>query len=85
MLRKDNAEQQQALRSELNSNVQTSVKLMGDMIAQNQAASDRTHTAQLQDMNRTLSDKQDAQTRAMLGLMSQFENRFKTFETSNEQ
>lgn len=84
-MRKDLLRQQEFLRQSLSDSVQKSMLSLGEVISVNQKTTDELHTKRLSEMDRNLSDKQDVLVKTVAVQLSQMEDRFKTFETTNEQ
>ena len=84
-LRTESERQQQLLRKELSDSVQSSVGNLGEMLSRNQTYADQAQSAKLGEINKSLTEKQDALNKVVVALMQQLEGRFKTFEASNEQ
>ncbi len=74
IIKQDMEEQQRALRLELSETVQSSVRALGSLIAQNQKESNRGQAERLQRMQQALTD-----------MSAQLENRLKTSAMENEQ
>lgn len=76
---------QESLRRELTEGTQNSIRTLGEILTNNQRATDELQSRKFGDIDRSLSDKQDALRRTVTAQLSQMEERFKTFETANEQ
>ncbi|MFT3952133.1 MAG: DNA recombination protein RmuC [Oscillospiraceae bacterium] len=76
---------QSALRKELTDAVQTSVKLLGDLVAQNQRDFSQTQTDKLTALDKNLSEKQQTAAEHVAAQLRGVEERIKTFETTSEQ
>lgn len=76
---------QESLRRELTEGTQNSIRTLGEILTNNQRATDEFQSRKFGDIDRSLSDKQDALRRTVTAQLSQMEERFKTFETANEQ
>ena len=76
---------QQTLRNELAYNVQTSIKNMGEVIAQNQLRADQMQSRRFLEMDRNLSEKQESLSKTVHAFSGNIEQRLKTFELSSEQ
>lgn len=61
------------------------VKLLGDMISKNQKDTDEYQSAKFKEIDKNITEKQGEMNKAVLGSLSQMENRFKSFEQANEQ
>ena len=84
-LKADQTAQQERLRRELTESMQGSIRTLGEILTNNQRATDELQSRKFGDMDRSLSDKQDALRRIVAAQLSQMEERLKTFETANEQ
>ncbi len=93
---KNSSSANRQLREELNSNVQTTVKNLGEMLSAVQKNFGETQSEKinemnaqifrrLSDMDRFLSEKQTASGEAVNQQLKVLENRFKSLETGNEQ
>ncbi len=76
---------QQKVHSELSSDIQLSVKNLGDIITTNQRNTDELQLKKFEDLNKNISEKQDSLNKSVLAMLNQSENRFKTFEITNQQ
>ncbi len=74
VVRNEVAQQQSALRQEISTQIQTSVKSMGDMINENQRNFSLNQSEKLSQVSQNQAEK-----------MSQIEERLKTFSLENEQ
>lgn len=84
-LRAENAVNQREQRQEISTGIQSSVKNLGDMMMENQQTAFQAQGKRIEDMDKSLTDKQHAMTDAMTAQMKNLENRFKTLEANNEQ
>ncbi len=84
-LRAENAVNQREQRQEISTGIQSSVKNLGDMMMENQQTAFQAQGKRIEDMDKSLTDKQHAMTEAMTAQMKNLENRFKTLEANNEQ
>ena len=93
---KNSSSANRQLREELNSNVQTTVKNLGEMLSAVQKNFGETQSEKinemnaqifrrLSDMDRFLSEKQTASGEAVNQQLKVLENRFKSLEAGNEQ
>lgn len=76
---------QEKFRQEINSSTQNSIKLFGDMIADNQKHGYEFQSDRLAAIDKNLSEKQDNLQKNIVSLMKQQEERIKTFSMENEQ
>ncbi|MBQ8298113.1 MAG: DNA recombination protein RmuC [Ruminococcus sp.] len=94
-IKTSNAASQRELREELNSNVQTSIRNLGELLSSSQRTAGENQAAKitdmstqinqrLSDMDRFLSEKQQASGNAINDQLKTLENRFKTLEANNE-
>lgn len=92
----ENAVNDREQRREINENIQSTVKNLGDMLIENQKNAFSAQTSRLEDMDKKISDrigdmdksvtdKQQASGEAITAQMKTLENRFKTLEANNEQ
>ncbi|MEA5026566.1 hypothetical protein SDC9_89489 [bioreactor metagenome] len=84
-LQQSSMEQQKLLREELGNTTQNSFKFLNDIITGNQRDTSILQTQKFNEINQNLTDKQTVQSKQIYDQLAQFENRFKTFESSNEQ
>ncbi len=61
------------------------VKLLGDMISQNQKNTDEFQSKKFTEIDKNITEKQAEMNKAVLANLSQMETRFKSFEQTNEQ
>ncbi len=61
------------------------IKLLGEMISKNQKDTDEYQSKKFLEIDKNITDKQGEMNKAVLGSLSQMEERFKTFEQGNEQ
>lgn len=61
------------------------IKLLGDMISKNQKNTDEYQSKKFLEIDKNITEKQGEMNKAVLGSLSQMEQRFKTFEQANEQ
>jgi len=61
------------------------VKLMGDMISKNQKDANEYQSKKFSEIDKNITEKQSEMNKAVVTSLSQMENRFKTFEQTNEQ
>ncbi|MDD6735114.1 MAG: DNA recombination protein RmuC [Clostridiales bacterium] len=61
------------------------IKMMGEMISQNQKNTDEYQSKKFQEIDKNITDKQSAMNNAVVNSLAQMESRFKTFEQGNEQ
>ncbi len=91
----DSSSANRELREELSSNMQTSVRNLGDMLNASQRSASENQSAKiadmstqifrrLEDMDRILSEKQTASGNAVNQQLQILENRFKSLEANNE-
>lgn len=80
------------LRQELSYSIQGSIKMLGDMVTENQKNASRVQSERIGDMDKSLNEKQalmnEKQTlmnENVQSQMKQLENRLKTLESNNEQ
>ena len=76
---------QSSLRQELSAIVQNSIKSFGDIISDNQKNSAELQNKKLEDMDKSIVQKQELMSNSIQAQMKQFEERLKTFESTNEQ
>ena len=62
-----------------------SVKLMGDMISKNQKDANEYQSKKFSEIDKNITEKQSEMNKAVITSLGQMENRFKTFEQTNEQ
>lgn len=75
----------QSLRIELNSTINSTIKLLGNMITDSQKLAGENQTQAINNLSTALSEKQDAEFKAVTCSLSGLEERFKTFSLENEQ
>ena len=68
-----------------NANVAETVLLLGETISQNQKNTDEYQSKKFSEIDKNITEKQSEMNKAVVDSLSQMENRFKTFEQSNEQ
>jgi len=61
------------------------VKLMGDMISKNQKDANDYQSKKFSEIDKNITEKQGEMNKAVVTSLGQMENRFKTFEQTNEQ
>lgn len=61
------------------------VKLLGDMIAKNQKDMGEYQSGKFSEIDKNITEKQSEMNKAVVTSLTQMENRFKTFEQTNEQ
>lgn len=61
------------------------IKLLGEMISKNQKDTDEYQSKKFSEIDKNITEKQGEMNKAVLGSLSQMEERFKTFEQGNEQ
>lgn len=76
---------EQKNRQEITESVQSSVKVLGDMLVSAQRETGDQQGRKLSEINVGLMEKQEAQGRSVASLLAQMETRLKTFEASSEQ
>lgn len=79
------AEQERLARQEQADALQQSIKMLSDTLAGNQRSSNDMQMLKIGDIDRSISEKQQAMNQSVLAMMKQLEARFQTFETTNEQ
>lgn len=84
-IRNENAVNEREQRREITANIQGSVKSLGDMLIENQKSAFSAQTSRIEDMDKSITDKQQASGEAISAQMKTLENRFKTLESNNEQ
>lgn len=75
----------QSLRMELNNTIQSTMKLMSDMMSDGQKRTGESQTNAINMLSASISEKQEAQQKAVSAMLKQLEERFKTFSVENEQ
>lgn len=65
--------------------VQSSIKILGEMISQNQRTTDEYQSKKFSEIDKNITAKQAEMNKAVVDSLSQMETRFKTFEQGNEQ
>ncbi len=68
-----------------NSKIIETIKLLGEMISQNQKNTDEFQSKKFTEIDKNITEKQGEMNKAVLGSLSQMETRFKSFEQTNEQ
>lgn len=61
------------------------VKLLGEMIAKNQKDTGEYQSEKFREIDKNITEKQGEMNKAVVASLTQMENRFKTFEQTNEQ
>lgn len=61
------------------------IKLLGEMISKNQKDTDEFQSKKFLEIDKNITDKQSEMNKAVLGNITQMEERFKTFQQTNEQ
>ncbi len=61
------------------------IKILGDTISQNQKNTDEYQSKKFLEIDKNITEKQSEMNKAVVGSLSQMEERFKTFEQNNEQ
>lgn len=61
------------------------LKLLGDMIAQNQKNTDEYQSKKFSEIDKNITEKQAEMNKSVVTSLTGMENRFKTFEQTNEQ
>ena len=84
-LRSESAYAQREQRQEITANIQGSVKNLGDLMIENQRTAFEAQSKRIEDMDKSVTDKQQAMGEAVGAQMKNLENRFKTLEANNEQ
>lgn len=84
-LKREFSDGQSYLRQEIANSTQASVKYLGDMLVQNQKAAFDAQNKHLDDMDKSINEKQTIMSESVKNQMQQLENRLKTLETTNEQ
>ena len=84
-LRSELEDQQRALRQELSTSMQSSIKTLGDLLAANQSTLSEMQAGKFAEIDRHLMEKQEAATQSMMRMMVQLERRFRSFAVENEQ
>ncbi len=79
------ADQERLARQEQADALQQSIKMLSDTLAGNQRSSNDMQMLKIGDIDRSISEKQQAMNQSVLAMMKQLEARFQTFETTNEQ
>lgn len=67
------------------SKIVDTVKLLGDMISKNQKDANDYQSQKFSEIDKNITEKQGEMNKAVVTSLSQMENRFKTFEQTNEQ
>ena len=68
-----------------NSKVADTVKMLGDMISQNQKNTDEYQSKKFDEIDKNITSKQSEMNKSVMDSLTLMETRFKTFEQSNEQ
>lgn len=68
-----------------NSKVADTVKLLGDIISQNQKNTDEYQSKKFDEIDKNITSKQSEMNKSVMDSLNLMETRFKTFEQSNEQ
>ncbi len=76
---------QSQLRQELTANLNSSIKIFGDVISENQKNSSKIQSENLSTMDKHLVEKQQEMNNSVMAQLRQFEERLKTLEATNEQ
>ena len=84
-LRSESSVSQREQRQEINTNIQSSVKNLGDMMIETQKTAFDAQNKSIEDMNKSVTEKQQAMGESVTAQMKTLENRFKTLEANNEQ
>lgn len=66
-------------------NIIETIKLLGEMISKNQKDTDEFQSKKFLEIDKNITDKQSEMNKAVLGNITQMEERFKTFQQTNEQ
>lgn len=61
------------------------VKMMGDMLSQNQKNTDEYQSKKFVEIDKNITEKQSEMNKAVVDSLAQMEGRFKSFEQTNEQ
>ncbi len=83
MQQNDN-EQYRMLREEVSGSIQRSIINLSDIVTKNQRDTGEVQSRKFDEINKQVSDNHLYQSNQLLTHLTQFENRFKTFESSNE-
>mgnify|MGYP002511695873 CR=1 FL=1 len=84
-LKSENSANLREQRQEITTNIQNSVKNLGDLMIENQRIAFDGQSKRIEDMDKSVTDKQQAMSEAVSAQMKNLENRFKTLEANNEQ
>lgn len=68
-----------------NSKLAETIKLLGDMLTQNQKNTDEYQSRKFEEIDKNITAKQSEMNKAVVDSLTLMESRFKTFEQSNEQ
>lgn len=68
-----------------NSNITDTIKLLGEMISNNQKNTDEFQSKKFDEIDKNITSKQSEMNKSVMDSLNFMENRFKTFEQSNEQ
>lgn len=75
----------ETLRTSINETTQMSVRNLGELLLQNQKNTDEMQEKKIGEMDRNITEKQELMTKTLETFATRQEERFKTFETVNEQ
>lgn len=67
------------------SNITDTIKLLGEMISNNQKNTDEFQSKKFDEIDKNITSKQSEMNKSVMDSLNFMENRFKTFEQSNEQ
>ena len=84
-LKSENSANLREQRQEITTNIQNSVKNLGDLMIEKQRIAFDGQSKRIEDMDKSVTDKQQAMSEAVSAQMKNLENRFKTLEANNEQ
>ena len=84
-LRREINDNQSILRREINENINNSVKNLGDMVASNQKTFAEEQKQKLEDMDKSINEKQRIMNENVKTQIEQFGTRLKHFDENNEQ
>ncbi len=76
---------QEAMRSSIEGSTRQSVHLLGDVLTRNQKVTDELQRQKLDEIGKGFTERQNLQSLSISQHLSQLEERFKTFESQNEQ
>lgn len=74
-----------ALRKSGDTKVAENIRLIGDMISQNQKNTDEYQSKKFSEIDKNITEKQAEMNKAVVDSLNAMETRFKTFEQNNEQ